>query len=190
MAGKDDSSGQFLAPPAITALRQEIATGRAPMQRTTSTDIREEREDLKEAAEQSLNVILNLGLDGIIRWVSPSWKDVVGTPAASVKDRPIADILLSNQDAFASAAESMKKDDSRSQIVRFQVLMGPSSVLKRRPAEPEDTEDLVSPTGGDHDGERVLNLDGQGIMVYDRSSGGESHVSEQLCDGQIGHGSD
>lgn len=179
MAGNDDPSGHFLAPPAVTALRQEVAAGRIPMQRTTSTDIREERDDLKEAAEQSLNVILNLGLDGIIRWVSPSWNDVVGTPAASVKDRPIADVLLSNKDAFANAAESMKKDDSRSQIVRFQVLMGPSSVLKRRPAEPEDTEDVVSPTGGDPEEERVLNLEGQGIMVYDRSSGGESHVSKQ-----------
>lgn len=180
MAGNDDPSGHFLAPPAVTALRQEVAAGRIPMQRTTSTDIREERDDLKEAAEQSLNVILNLGLDGIIRWVSPSWNDVVGTPAASVKDRPIADVLLSNKDAFANAAESMKKDDSRSQIVRFQVLMGPSSVLKRRPAEPENTEDVVSPTGGDPEEERVLNLEGQGIMVYDRSSGGESHTMWML----------
>ena len=177
MAADDDLSGQFLAPPAVTSLRQEVATGRVPMQRTTSTDIREEREDLKEAAEHSLNVILHLGLDGIIRWVSPSWNDVVGTPAASVKDRPIADILLSNKDAFANATESMKKDDSRSQIVRFQVLMGISSVLKRRPAELDTTEDLVLPAGGDHQEERVLNLEGQGIMVYDRPSGGESHVS-------------
>lgn len=189
MAGNDDPTGQFLAPPAITALRQEVTIGRVPMQRSTSTDIREEREDLKEAAEQSLNVILDLSLEGIIRWVSPSWKDVVGTPAASVKDRPIAAILLSNKDAFASAAELMKKDDSRSQIVRFQVLMGPSSVLKRRPVELENTEDLVSPAGADHEEERVINLDGQGIMVYDRSSGGESHVSRPKHDGQIGHGS-
>lgn len=189
MAGNDDPNGQFLAPPAVTALRQEVASGRVPMQRTPSTDIREERDDLKEAAEQSLNVILNLGLDGIIRWVSPSWKDVVGTPAASVKDKPIADLLLSNQDAFANAAESMKKDDSRSQIVRFQVLMGPSSVLKRRPAELENADDVVSPTGGNHE-ERALNLDGQGIMVYDRSSGGESHVSQEQSGGHVGPGSD
>lgn len=190
MAGNDDPSGLFLAPPAVTALRQELATGRVPMQRTASTDIREEREDLKEAAEQSLNVILNLGLDGIVRWVSPSWTDVVGTPAASVKDRPIADLLLSNQDAFANAAESMKKDDSRSQIVRFQVLMGPSSVLKRRPAEFENMDDMVSPTGGNHEEERVLNLDGQGIMVYDRSSGGASHVSQEQSGDHGGPGSD
>lgn len=188
MAGNDDPTGQFLVPPAVTALRQEVASGRVPMQRTTSIDIREEREDLKEAAEQSLNVILNLSLDGIIRWVSPSWNDVVGTPAASVKDRPIADILLSNKDAFANAAESMKKDDSRSQIVRFQVLMGLASVLKRRLAEPENIDDMISPTGGDREEEQVLNLEGQGIMVYDRSSGGESHVCKQQHSFQIGHG--
>ena len=184
MAGNDDVAGQFLVPPAVTALRQETMRGRVPMVRTTSTNIREEREDLKEAAEQSLNVILDLGLDGIIRWVSPSWKEVVGTAVASVKGKPIADILLSNKDAFANAAESMKKDDSRSQIVRFQVLIGPSSVLKRKVAETETMEDVDlyqedGPPEGNEEEEQILNLEGQGIMVYDRSSSCESHVSQR-----------
>ena len=173
MAGNDEFSVEPLAPPAVTALRQEIPGGRVAMERTTSIDIRRERDDLKEAAEQSLNIILDLSLDGIIRWVSPSWKDVVGTPADSVKDKPITEILLSNKDAFAEAAESMKKDDSRSQIVRFQVLMGPYSVLKRRQTESEDTQDVPE---RDQQEEEVLNLEGQGIMVYDRSKGEESHV--------------
>ena len=148
------------------------------MERTISSDIRAEREDLKEAAEQSLNVILDLGLNGIIRWVSPSWKEVVGTPAESVKGTPIADLLLSNREAFNDAVESMKKDDSRSQIVRFRVQMGPSSVLKQRVVLTADgaeqggspAEEMASQE------DEVLNLEGQGIMVYDRSSGGESHV--------------
>ncbi len=148
------------------------------MERTLSSDIRAEREDLKEAAEQSLNVILDLGLDGIIRWVSPSWKDVVGTSVESVKGTSIADILLSNKDAFADAVESMKKDDSRSQIVRFRVRMGPFSALKE---EFLSTEDNVEHGGSPAEqtiskADETLNLEGQGIMVYDRSSGGESHV--------------
>lgn len=143
-----------------------------------SSDIRAEREDLKQAAEQSLNVILDLSLNGTIRWVSPSWKDVVGTSAESVKGTPIADILLSNKEAFTDAIESMRQDESRSQIVRFRVRMGSSSVLNQ---EPVSTEDATGEGGSPAEEmtsqeEEILNLEGQGIMVYDRSSGGQSHV--------------
>ncbi len=148
------------------------------MERTASMDIREEREDLKEAAEQTLNVILDLGLDGVVRWVSPSWKDVVGTSPQSVQGKPIAEVLLTNKTAFADAVEYMKKDDSRSQIIRFLVKLGPDSVFRPAPLEkvagnegenvdPEDVGEL----------DDVLSLEAQGIIVYNRSSGGESHVS-------------
>lgn len=176
MAENDELRRGYIPPLSVTTLRQESPGGRVAMERTASMDIRRERDDLKEAAEQSLNIILDLGLDGIVRWVSPSWSDVIGTPAESVKDKPIADLLLSNKDAFAEAAESMKKDDSRSKIVRFQLPLGPSSILKRRPIEGENEEDVP---GEDQEEETVLNLEGQGIMVYDRSSGQESHVSWQ-----------
>ena len=162
-----------LAPPAVTALRGEGTRERLPIERTPSMDMKSEREDLKAAAEQSLNVILDLGLDGAIRWVSPSWKDVVGTPVDSVKNKPIADILLSNRDAFADAVQSMKEDDSKSRVIRFQVQKGPFSALKRKD---EDILDANDPEGDAKDEEQVLNLEGQGIMVYDRSSDGEGHV--------------
>lgn len=180
MAAQDDNTQHFLAPPAVTALRQEDGSGRVPMHRTDSMNIRDEREDLKQAAEQSLNVILDLGLDGVIRWVSPSWKDVVGTSADEIRGKPIADILLSNKDAFVDAVESMKKDGSRSQIVRFKVRVGGlSSLGGTKPcgdldgnqdigAEPEERHMEME--------EETISLEGQGIMVYDRSSAGESHV--------------
>jgi hypothetical protein len=40
----------------------------------------EETEDLRQAAEQSQreNVLIELTLDNVIRWVSPSWQDVIG----------------------------------------------------------------------------------------------------------------
>ena len=162
--------------PAISALRD--FAGRMPLERASSIDIRAEREDLKEAAEQSLNVVLDLGLDGIIRWVSPTWKDVVGTLPDTLRGKPIADILLSAKDAFAEAVESMKKDDSRSQFIRFRVRMGPASVLKKDESEMEpETEEEAQEKMDVVEQEQVLNLEGQGIMVYDRSSGGESHVS-------------
>lgn len=159
------------------------------MKRTTSQDIREGTEDLKEAAEQSLNVIMDLGLDGVVRWVSPSWTDVVGTTPDSIQGKAIADVLLDDdRTAFADAVESLKKDDSRSQIIRFNVEMGPLSKLSRPPPPPPSPEQ--QPDGNELDGverhDRVaettnrLVLEGQGIMVYDRSSGGESHVRRIL----------
>ena len=142
-------------------------------------NIRDEREDLKQAAEQCHNVILDLGLDGIIRWVSPSWKDVVGISADEIKGKPIANILLSDESAFADAVESMKKDDSRSQIVRFRVRMGESSIFRaRRTSDHLQSQDIEGGSNEDaaQKEEEAINLEGQGIMVYDRSSAGETHV--------------
>ena len=50
-----------LAPPAVSSLRAEAAG--VPMERSYSENIREEREELREAAEQTLNVIVDLNLD-------------------------------------------------------------------------------------------------------------------------------
>ena len=170
---------QFLNPPAITTLKEGSISERAPLSRAPSVDIRAERDDLKVAAEQSLNVILDLNLDGIIRWISPSWKSVVGTLPEDVRGKPIANLLLSNQDVFASAIESMKNRDSKSRIIHFSVTLGPHSVLRR-----ELIDGLESAEAGkesqvgkeEEEQDQALNLKGQGIMVYDRSSGDESHV--------------
>lgn len=175
---EDGAENKFLAPAAVTALKQQAkqeTPAGVQMERSISQDIREEREDLKEAAEQTLNVILDLGLDGHIRWVSPSWAEVVGTPLDSVRGKPIADFVLDNPSAFRDAVESMKKDDSKSQIIRFSVRMGPNSVLKSASEQEKDGEDGPKDEGPEV--ENFLNLEGQGIMVYDRASGGESHVS-------------
>lgn len=52
---------------------------RRPFDKTSSAvSEKAEKDDLKEAAEHSLNVILHLNLDGTIRWVSLSWEDVIG----------------------------------------------------------------------------------------------------------------
>ena len=184
MASTDSSKPDSLAPPVLNALKSQDVGQRATISRTSSTDIRAEREDLKAAAEQSLNVMLDLALDGTIRGVSPSWKDVVGTSPDEVKGKPIADLLLSNQDSFASAIESMKDDDSKSHIIRFRLAMGPDSVFRKAaedPTAPEpDEEDKVD--GEDEEETRFINLKGQGIMVYERSGGGEGHVrSPPLC---------
>jgi serine/threonine-protein kinase RIM15 len=176
-----EEDNKMLAPQVVSQLRAQAAG--SAMERSLSADIREEREDLREAAEQTLNVILDLSLDGNIKWVSPSWEDVIGTTPDSVQEKPIKDLLLGdNKEVFAEVVESMKKDDSRSQIIRFSVQLGPASKLG--PLEvSEGVKDDSEPT--EHE-PGTIDLEGQGIMVYDRASGGESHVSisitlEYLC---------
>lgn len=157
-----------LAPPVVRSLRAQ-AIGTAMMERSLSEDIKEERKELRDAAEQTLNVIVDLNLDASIKWVSPSWVDVVGTQTSTVENSPIADLITSgNKNAFAEAVDSMKKDDSRSQYIRFTVCLGSMSKLYppevMEDPEPGETEPIT------------IELEAQGIMVYDRATGGESHV--------------
>ena len=176
MMGEDN---KMLAPPAISQLRSPPG---GQMERSLSSDIREEREDLREAAEQTLNVIMDLGLDGNIRWVSPSWSDVIGTTLEAVQGKPIADILIGdNTSVFSEVVESMKKDDSRSQIIRFTVQLGPASKLAPLEAIEEVKEGDSESAAALKLKPATIDLEGQGIMVYDRSSGGESHVSAVLA---------
>jgi serine/threonine-protein kinase RIM15 len=182
----DGVNNGLLAPPAVNHLRSTAGL----MERTLSEDIREEREDLRQAAEETLNVIMDLSLQGVIRWVSPSWTHVVGTSMEEVQGKPIADLLLDDdKDIFANAHENMKKDDSRSQIVRFTLALGPASKLAP-PKKVELFDDGVEGFLEDHDDEPpVITLEAQGIMVHDRSSDdSESHVSSNvfICFGTFG----
>ena len=170
---------RFLAPPVLAAIKNEEIAARVKMERTASQEIREERADLKEAAEQSSNVIIDLGLDGIVRWVSPTWQDVIGTPVVTIQGQPVSIILEDqNSNPFLEAVESMKQDDSRSQIIRFRTRLGPDSIFNEE--TPIDDSQLAEESTTDVTTERrprIVTLEGQGIMVYDRATGGESHVS-------------
>ncbi|KAF3769300.1 hypothetical protein M406DRAFT_251013 [Cryphonectria parasitica EP155] len=160
-----DSDPTKLASPAVLSLRAQAA---GVMERTLSQDIREEREDLREAAEQTLNVIVDLNLNGTVRWVSPSWVDVIGTSPDDVQGKPISGVVVSEPTSiFTDVVDSMQGDDSRSQFIRFSVKLGPQSKLLA-PAEgvEEDFQKL--------EGEAVVDLEAQGIMVHD--TGGESHT--------------
>lgn len=192
MADNGSPNPEFLAPPAVTALRQEARNINPKMIRTLSDDMREERKDLKEAAEQTLNTIVDLDLEGRIKWVSPSWKQVVGSEPESVEGRLISDILLGNKNVFRDAIEAMKEDDSRSRFIRFSVQMGTDSVLKYAPEpRPSGAEDGAEEKGTDNkaepsqaEGEEkhgVLHMEGQGIMVYDRTDDEAGHVRFPCC---------
>jgi serine/threonine-protein kinase RIM15 len=170
-----------MQPPVVAALKQEAvgnAHHRTHMERSISEDFRVEKEDLKEAAEHSQNVIMNLSLDGVIRFVTPSWQEVIGTPPDSVIGKPIADVVVENKNAFANAIAELQRDDSRSQVIRFSVAVGPLSAFRRKMHRSKDTESKPeSASDSAPEDEPTLSLEAQGIMVYDRASGGESNVS-------------
>lgn len=159
---EQSTTPNMLAVPTVASLRA------GPMERSMSENIREEREELREAAEQTLNVIVDLNIDGTIRWVSPSWVDVIGTQPESVLGTPITDLIVSeNTSVFADVVESMTQDDRRSQFIRFAVQLGPLSKLL--PVEMLGNPDEPAQPF-------VIDLEAQGIMIYSGASGGESHV--------------
>ncbi|KUL89671.1 hypothetical protein ZTR_00538 [Talaromyces verruculosus] len=202
MAGNNTNASQFLAPPTVAALREEARTPghhRVAMGRSYSEDMRAEREDLREAAEETLNVILDLGLDGHIKWVSPSWRQVIGTDPESVEGKVISEVLWSNKSCFQDAIKSMKEDDSRSRFIRFSVVTGPDSMLKSSIKESSSTikdddnrevesnkqpaDDVKNDESTDIKEENdrdILDMEAQGIMIYDRSGDGEGHTMWML----------
>lgn len=158
---------------------ERAATLRAQMEQAATIDIKEEGKELREAADESLNVILDLALDGTIRWVSPTWPDVVGTETEDVRDRPIRDILVENESAFADGVDALRRNDASSKIIRFSVHTGPKS----RFAGNDDASDMSEQDVADPnvvEQPRALDLEAQGIMVYDRATGEESHVSVRI----------
>ncbi|KAL5114758.1 rim15, signal transduction response regulator [Pleosporales sp. CAS-2024a] len=180
----DDKKPPTLLPPAVAALKHAAAGAtnhRQAMERSVSQDMRNERDDLKEAAEHSLNVIMDLDLENRIRYVTPQWKDVIGSAPDDVVGKPVMDIVYGGADAFYDTIESVKKYDSRSHMVRFTVRMGPHSVLRKRPARPaaDDTPEQQPPPKPLDDlgqEEQVLSLEAQGIIIFDRTTGAESHT--------------
>ncbi|KAL4927093.1 protein kinase RIM15 [Aspergillus undulatus] len=192
MAGNDTENVQYLTPPAVTALRREarsVDPKNYPTMRTSSSEkMREERQDLREAAEQTLNVIVDLDLEGRVKWVSPSWKQVVGTAPETIEGRLISDVLVDNKSAFCDAIESLKEDDSRSRFIRVSVQLGSDSVLKSLPGTQYLDSEQAGGAGNveepspelEASGSDILNLEGQGIMVYDRTAEGVAHTMWML----------
>ncbi|KAJ9615240.1 rim15, signal transduction response regulator [Cladophialophora chaetospira] len=180
----EDGEQKYLESPAVAAIKHDAGYGkeaiRHAMERSFSQDIQEGTQELKEAAEQTRNIILDLSLDGHIRWVSPSWTDVVGTDLAYVQGHKISEFISDDPEVFHVAIEALKVNDSKSQNVKFAVKIGPRSDM----ATMLQTDDGRAPSEDnletDESGRATLELEGQGIMVYDRTSGGESHTMWML----------
>ena len=181
--------------PAAAAVTKDNATqdgdGQNKMVRSISMDIREEREDLKRAAEHNLNAILELNLAGQIKWVSPTWQDLTGVPSSKVLGRPVRDVVVDEEDVFGACVEAMRNDDSKSRIVRFSIA-SPRLPLLHEEGSGDETpidggrqlmgveEHLQQSTDSPRNGKTTehdnLDLEAQGIMVYNRATGEEDYT--------------
>lgn len=184
MAQDISPSSSYLEPPAITAIKHDAfqsgPLARHAMERSFSQDIQEGTQDLKEAAEQTRNIILDLSLDGVIRWVSPSWTDVVGSDLAAVRGQKISRFISDDPTVFDTAIEALRSNDSKSHIVKFAVKVHTSSDMAPIIPLQDGQEPGPESLSLDEAGRATVELEGQGIMVYDRSSGGGTHTMWML----------
>ena len=145
----------------------------------------EETEDLRQAAEQSQreNVLVELTLDNVIKWVSLSWQDVIGyhhhdlelllmfvrSDPKDVVGYSISKVLVGDERVFDKATDIILADDAHSLRVRFMVAMGD-------PSKYDDEQDEHGVFKLDDKLPEALEMEGQGILVRDDHSGNPTHV--------------
>lgn len=147
----------------------------------------EETEDLRQAAEQSQreNVLVELTLDNVIKWVSSSWQDVIGyymlharrlivrSDPKEVVGLDISKVLVGDQRVFSKATDIILADDAHSLRVRFNVAMGD--------VPNHDEHDEQGALKLDDKLPEALEMEGQGILVRDDNSGNPTHVFSPEC---------
>ncbi|ORY82673.1 hypothetical protein BCR37DRAFT_392874 [Protomyces lactucae-debilis] len=129
--------------------------------------------DLNRAANETRSIIVELSLEGSVRWISPSWQDLIGTDPQSLYDRPISETLADeDKTCFSRATAQLIEDDSRSVRITFWLALPADSVDHRIPRLESDdfTISLSAPLP------EALEVDATGILIHDRSSGQPTHT--------------
>ena len=104
----------------------------------------------------------------------------MGTDLDHVRGHKVSQFISDNPDVFDAAIEALKSNDSKSQFVKFAVKIGTSSDMATLLPTDDGLEPSEDNLETDETGKATLELEGQGIMVYDRTSGGESHTMWML----------
>lgn len=116
------------------------------------TSVMQEQLDLRLASAETPTVVLELDLDGVLRYVSKSWEQLVGTSIKKILNKPIANIIIGTSDAdlsiFNDAMDHMIRDNA-SYKVKFvtstndlpdPVAQEPEAVLVMEPATLESLQ--------------------------------------------------
>lgn len=77
-------------------------------------EIIQEQIDLRLASSDNPTAVMELDLDGNIRYLSQNWETIVGTKIKKIVNKPISNIIIGNDDdskVFNSSIELMIRDD-------------------------------------------------------------------------------
>ncbi|KAG4304656.1 hypothetical protein PORY_002049 [Pneumocystis oryctolagi] len=144
----------------------------------------EEEQDFKQTAKESqrINILIELSLDGKFKWLSPSWKDIVGIDSKEVLGKPISNFLVGNDSIFTHATNVLLKDDSHIFRIHFNIITNMFSVydpeknttlaFNNENASFKDNNDAFyreNLTG-------VLEMEGHGILIRDRFTSNAIHT--------------
>ncbi|SCV02211.1 LAMI_0G16908g1_1 [Lachancea mirantina] len=149
-------------------------------------------EYLKVATDKSLSILLELDMNGKVKYLSSIWEKVVGTKRDLLVGQSISDFIMGNENdksVFYRAVDLMVRQDC-SYRVRFMAETGPLREAKRE-ADIDSNKDNFDDNGNDNDNsdgetgsdggvklsrqrnskfcEGVIELEGQGTVIYNKN---------------------
>ena len=75
----------------------------------------EEKINLRLASKNSMTVVMELDMDGNVRYLSRSWESLVGSAVKKIVGRPVSDLIVGNNPedfkVFHNAMDQMVRDD-------------------------------------------------------------------------------
>ncbi|PWN29826.1 hypothetical protein BDZ90DRAFT_278074 [Jaminaea rosea] len=129
---------------ATTAAGTVVHTGTEPAQRPLALGVDQQ------------NVLMELSLDQErLIYVSPAWRDVIGSDPDQLLDSPIADLLApTDLDTFAEATRQLQLNESHTVEIAFRMAVG----------------------GEGMDANLYQEMEGKGMLMRDREEGLPSHT--------------
>ncbi|KAG5519964.1 hypothetical protein PMAC_000241 [Pneumocystis sp. 'macacae'] len=144
-----------------------------------------EEYDLEQTVRenQRINILIELSLDGKLKWLSPSWKDIVGIDSKQALGRPISDFLVGDDNVFSRAINVLLEDDSHIFRIYFNVVtnLSPIDEIERDISFISNNEETASFKNKNEVSSRkkltgVLEMEGHGILIRDRFTSNAIHT--------------
>lgn len=111
----------------------------------------EEKINLRLASKNSMTVVMELDMDGNVRYLSKSWESLVGSPVKRIVGRPVSDIIVGNNPedfkVFHNAMDQMVRDDLTYKIKFMVRLYGGRRRIGDYILDNASNLSMTSPTG-------------------------------------------
>ncbi|SCU77319.1 LAFA_0A01068g1_1 [Lachancea sp. 'fantastica'] len=126
-------------------------------------------EYLKVATDTSASILMELNMDGRIRYISPIWEDIVGTKVDDVVGQAVSDILVGTEQdrsVFQRATDLMIREDC-SYRVRFLVEAEHSENDSKIDSDVTTVSTTLEPN--------TIELEAQGVVISDATNNIPTH---------------